>query len=94
MRTLVSLGILGLVLTLASPASAQMCGGSGQSAGTSAAGGMCGSMGQSAAGDPVAEKPAQPQQSGMMCPCCKNMTMMGGGRQGSPSMPGMEMPKQ
>lgn len=92
MRALLSLGIVTLVLVLAGPASAQMCG-SGQGASASG-GGMCGgSMGQSAVDDPMADKPAQPKQSGMMCGCCRNMAMMRG-PQGGQSMPGMEMPKQ
>jgi hypothetical protein len=46
---------------------------------------MCGA-GQTA-DDPMADKPAQPQQqSGMMCPCCRNMMAMmmrGGGMGGT-----------
>jgi hypothetical protein len=40
-------------------------------------------------------KPAKPQQSGMMCACCRNMAMMqgkGGTDSGGKSMPGMNMP--
>ena len=98
MRAVLSFGILGLVLSFASPASAQMCGaGQGATAGASASGGMCGGgsmgqMGQSAADDPMADKPAQPRQSSMGCACCKNMAMMR--PQGGQSMPGMDMPKQ
>lgn len=89
MRALLSLGFFGLVLILAGPASAQMCG-AGQ--GASAMGGMCGgSTGQRAADAPMTDKPAQPQSS-MGCSCCKNMAMMR--PQGGQSMPGMDMPKQ
>jgi hypothetical protein len=84
MRTTISLSALALILSLA-PASA-MCGGmGGQQAQASGQGGMsCGRPAQSTqAEDPFGLKvqPQQkPQQSGMMCPCCKNMAgMMGGG---------------
>jgi hypothetical protein len=114
MRTLLSTAALALVLGLASPASAQMCGGGnvGQAGATAApaqpgataqsGGMMCG--GTTGQRIPTAEemlegKPAKPQQSGMMCACCRNMAMMGGGQQGGSggsggmNMPGMEMPK-
>ena len=104
MRAIITFGALALLgVGLASPANAQMCG-PGQQAQASkpAQGGMmmCGAMGQ-AADDPMADKPAQkPQAMGMMCPCCRNMAMMGGGTGGGGgmmqhhNMPGMEMPKQ
>jgi uncharacterized protein DUF4396 len=88
----------GLALGFASAASTQMCGGgnvgqAGATAQSGGMGGMCGGMmGQRT---PTAEemlegKPAKPQQSGMMCPCCRNMAMMRGGQ----GMPDMDMPKQ
>jgi hypothetical protein len=74
-----ALALLGVALT--SPASAQMCGPGQQAQASKPAQGnmmMCGAMGQ-AADDPMADKPAQkPQARGMMCPCCRNMAMMGG----------------
>jgi hypothetical protein len=62
-------------------------------------GGMCGGMMGQRQQIPTAEemlegKSAKPQQSGMMCACCRNMAMMRGGQQGGQGMPGMEMPKQ
>jgi hypothetical protein len=101
MRTLLSTTAVILALGFASPASAQMCGAgnvgqAGATAQSAGMGGMCGGMmGQRT---PTAEemlegKPAKPQQSGMMCPCCRNMAMMRGGQQGGQGMPGMEMPK-
>ena len=103
MRTIINLGALALFgVGLVSPASAQMCGpGQQTQASQPAQGGMmmCGAMGQ-AADDPMADKPAQkPQARGMMCPCCRNMAMMGGTGSGGGmmqhhNMPGMEMPKQ
>ena len=99
MRATLSLSALALVLSL-SPAAA-MCGGMGQQAQSSTEaqrGMMC--M-RPAADDPMADKPAQPQQqSGMgMCPCCRNMAMMRGGMmhggiQGDDPHKGMDMPKQ
>jgi hypothetical protein len=83
------------------PASAMMCGGTQQSQATSntvTTGMMCGPV--QAADDPMADKPAQPQQQSGMCPCCKNMAMMKGGMGGSTgggmmhNMPGVEAPKQ
>ena len=77
----------------------RMCG-SGQQAqastpGQSMGGMMCGAASQ-AQDDPMADKPAQPQQrSGGMCPCCRNMAMMrGGGMMQHQGMPGMEQPKE
>jgi len=98
MRTLPLLGALALFGLAAQPASAQMCGGSGQQAQASTAQGgmMCGGMG-AAVGDPMADKPAQkPQQQSGMCPCCRNMAMMRGGMGGGMQhdMPGMGQPKQ
>lgn len=98
MRPVLSLGILA-ILAVASPANAQMMCGPGQQAQSSnntvTSGMMCGSMG-AAQDDPMSDKPAQPQQSGMMCPCCRNMAMMRGGKGGGMqhNMPGMEAPKQ
>ena len=96
MRTLMTLGALAL-FGLVQPAAAQMCG-PGQQAQAStpgqATGGMMCGMGAAAQDDPMADKPAQPQQRAGMCPCCRNMAMMRGGQpQGGSSMPGMEMPK-
>jgi hypothetical protein len=47
----------------------------------------------------MADKPVQPQQRSGMCPCCRNMAMMGGRMMGQqpgqqPHMPGMQMPGQ
>ena len=61
---------------------------------------MCGGMMGQRQAIPTAEeqlegKPAKPQQSGMMCACCRNMAMMqgkGGTDSGGKSMPGMNMP--
>lgn len=93
--TVLSVGVLALFgVALASPASAQMCGG-GQaqvSGNTMSSGMMCGAS--QAADDPMADKPAQAPTAGGMCPCCKNMAMMKGGMMGGQKMPGMEMPKQ
>jgi hypothetical protein len=101
MRTLPLLAALAL-FGLVQPASAQMCGASGQQAqaSTPAQGGMmCGGMGAAAEDDPMADKPSQPQRMGGMCPCCRNMAMMrGGGSSGGgmqhDNMPGMSPPKQ
>ena len=92
MRILLSTTALALVLGLASPAIAQMCG-AGQT-GASAGGGMCGGnmmTGQAPVATPDASKP----QSSGMCGCCRNMAMMRGGQGGGGgmNMPGMEMPK-
>lgn len=101
MRPVLMLGALAL-FGLVQPASAQMCGAPGQQAQASTAtqGGMtCGGMGAAAEDDPMADKPAQPQQrSSGMCPCCRNMAMMRGGGMGGmmqqhQGMPGMEPPK-
>jgi hypothetical protein len=98
MRTMVTVAAFAL-FSLVQPASAQMCG-SGQQAqastpGQSMGGMMCGAASQ-AQDDPMADKPAQPQQrSGGMCPCCRNMAMMrGGGMMQHQGMPGMEQPKE
>jgi hypothetical protein len=95
MRTILLSSVSLLVLTIASPASAQMCGG-GQGAGA-----MCGMMrtqGQATEPTPPAATPGQqPGQTQAGCACCRNMAMMrpqGGGQQGGHSMPGMEMPAQ
>jgi hypothetical protein len=104
MRATLSLSALALILSLA-PASA-MCGGmggqqaqtSGQGAGQSAM--SCGRPSQSTqAEDPFGLKQNKPQQqTGMMCPCCRGMAMMGGGgmkMDGDDPHKGMDMgPKQ
>ena len=95
MRTLLLAGAL--TLALGGTAIAQMCGGAQQSSATAQAGGMgCMGMGQQAqVDDPMADKPAQPMMSGMMCPCCKTMAMMGGMKQGGEAQPKHDMaPKQ
>jgi hypothetical protein len=95
MRTLVTLGALAL-FGLVQPATAQRCG-PGQQAQASTPnqgmGMMCG-MGPAAQEDPMADKPAQPQQRADMCVCCRNMAMMRGGQSGGMNMPGMQQPKQ
>lgn len=102
MRTLPLFGALAFFGLAVQPASAQMCGSPGQQAQASTPsqgmGGMCGGMGAMAEDDPMADKPAEPKQrmSGM-CPCCRNMAMMRGGKSGGGmhhDMPGMEQPKQ
>ena len=88
-----SVGVLAVFATvLAAPASAQMCG-AGQQAQMSASGKMmCGApMGSAVTENPSADKPAQ--KSDGMCPCCRNMAMMRGGKMPH-DMPGMETPKQ
>ena len=95
MQILVTLGALAL-FGLVQPAAAQMCG-PGQQAQASTPnqgmGMMCG-MGTAAQEDPMADKPAQPQQRAGMCGCCRNMAMMRGGQSGGMNMPGMQQPKQ
>lgn len=91
MRTLLVAGAV--TLALGGTAFAQMCGGGMQQSTTAQASGMggCGGMMQRAqADDPMAEKSeSKPMMSGgMMCPCCKNMAMMGGMKQGG------DQPKQ
>jgi len=60
--------------------------------------GAMGCMGatQTQAQDPMADKPAhQGMMGGMMCPCCKNMAMIGGTKQGGEPQPKHDMqPKQ
>jgi|RhiMethySRZTD1v2_1073278.scaffolds.fasta_scaffold705447_2 hypothetical protein len=71
-------------LALAGTALAQMCGAPSGTSQTAQAGGMAGCMGmmrQAQDDDPMADKPAEKQAGGMMCPCCKNMAMMGGMKQ-------------
>ena len=110
MTRLLALALFSVTLSAASPASAQMCGGgnvgqagtaaqSGATAQSGGMGGMCGGMMGQRQQVPTAEemlegKPAKPQQSGMMCACCRNMAMMRGGQPGGQGMPGMDMPKQ
>lgn len=101
MRATLPLSALALILSLA-PASA-MCGGmggGGQQVQTSGQGGMtCGRPSQSTqAEDPFGLKQSKPQQqTGMMCPCCRGMAMMGGGgggmkMDGDDPHKGMNMP--
>ena len=47
---------------------------------------------QQAQTDPMAEKSDKPMMSGGMCPCCKNMAMMGGMKQGGGAQPKQDMP--
>ena len=95
-KTLLSVGVLALFATVATPASS-MCG-AGQQAQASASGAMmCGAPTGAASTMemPSADKPAQ--KSTGMCPCCRNMAMMKGSKPGDGmmhhNMPGMEMPK-
>jgi hypothetical protein len=93
MRTLLVAGAM--TLALGGTAFAQMCGGTQATATTAQAGGMsCMGMQQAQASDPMAEKTeTKPMMSGgMMCPCCKNMAMMGGMKPGGDSMPKGDMP--
>ena len=92
-KALLSVGAIALFGTvLTASASAQMCG-SGQQAQASPSGAMmCGAPMGVAASDPKAEQQMQKPQMSGMCPCCRNMAMMRGGKPGG--MPGMEMPKQ
>ena len=87
-------------LALVGAASAQMCG-APQAGATGQAGATAGCMGmmQQATDDPMAEKPVnRPMMGGMMCPCCRNMAMMGGTGQGAEPKAepkqDMPMPKQ
>ena len=95
-KTLFALFALSATLA-AAPAAAQMMCGAGQQAqasGQQSGGMMCG-MGQRAADDPMADKSEQkPQQQSGMCPCCRNMAMMGSHGMQHHNMPGMNMPKQ
>jgi hypothetical protein len=106
-RSLLAIGALTALFgaALTSPASAHMMCGPGQQAqasSTQSQGGgmMCGMMGRQAQDAPMAEKPTKPQQRTGMCPCCRNMAMMGGGMTGGQQhnpqhhMPGMQMPQQ
>ena len=81
-------------LTLTGSALAQMCGGAQQQTSTAAQtrGMGCMGMQQAQTDDPMAEKPAGKQMSGGMCPCCKNMAMMGGMKQGGDAQPKHDMP--
>jgi len=95
-KTLLTVGVLALFATVATPASA-MCG-AGQQAQASASGAMmCGAPTGAASTMemPSADKPVQ--KSTGMCPCCRNMAMMKGNKSGDGmmhhNMPGMEMPK-
>src|SRR5918993_5193177 len=76
MRGLLSVSVIALVAALATPVSAQMCGGeqmTAQAQGQMGGTGMCGGMGAATA--PAAGQQAQAQQSGM-CGCCQRMAMM------------------
>ena len=95
-----TLAFVGLV----QPAAAQTCGpGSQEQTSTPSRGMMCGMMGQAASDDPMADKATPKSQQAGMCPCCRNMAMMGGmmggGMMGSQPgsqpqhMPGMQMPR-
>lgn len=98
MRTLMLAGAV--TLALSGTAVAQMCGSGMQQSSTTAQSGMMSCMGmqQAQASDPMADKPAADKgmmSGGMMCPCCKNMAMMGGMKQGGDGQPKQEMaPKQ
>jgi hypothetical protein len=92
MRAIIPFSALAL-FALFEPASAQMmCGTAQQSQAqgvqgqyTPAQGGgtMCGAATAAVQDDPMADKPAQPQQrSSGMCACCGNMAMMRGGMGG------------
>jgi hypothetical protein len=78
MRALLLAGAI--TFALGGTAVAQMCGAPQPAGATAQASGMgCGMMRQAQADDPMADKPAEaPKASGMMCPCCKTMAMMGG----------------
>ena len=96
MRTLLLTGAL--TLALSGTAFAQMCGAPTNNT-TAQAGGMGGCMGmmrQAQTDDPMADKPANKStMGGMMCPCCKNMAMMGDTKQGGDAQPKHDMtPKQ
>jgi hypothetical protein len=94
MRTLMLAGAV--TFALAGTAVAQMCGAPQQSGATASMPGCMGMMRQAQTDDPMADKPAEkPRMGGMMCPCCKNMAMMGGMKQdGDPkgAEPKHEMP--
>jgi hypothetical protein len=63
----------------------------GMMMGGMAMGGMCGMMGQRTADDPMADNPANPpQRQGMMCPCCRNMSMMRPQQPAQPQQPGQQ----
>jgi hypothetical protein len=88
---------------LAMPAPAQMMCAPGQPAQASSpqqsAGMMCGMMGRQVQDNPMTQQPAQPQQRAGMCPCCRNMAMMGGGmmdgqQQNPQQTPGTQTPQQ
>lgn len=92
MRTILLASVV--TLALGGTAFAQMCGGGSlqQTATTAQSGGMnCMGM-QQAQTDPMAEKSDKPMMSGGMCPCCKNMAMMGGMKQGGGAQPKQDMP--
>jgi hypothetical protein len=105
MRSSLALTATVLALAWTAPASAQMCGGSpsstGTTAGAPASGGMmCGVGQRAAATDPMSEtrSPSQQSAQGGGCPCCGMMAMMQSGRGmmggGSGGMGGMQMPAQ
>ena len=85
MRRILIAGAATLALT--GTAIAQMCGapqGTAQSAQSGSMAGCMGMMRQADTDDPMADKPAQkPATGGMMCPCCRNMAMMGGMQHGA-----------
>ncbi len=97
MRALPLLGAIALFGLGIQPASAQMCGNSGQQAQSSTpaqggtAGMMCGGA-AAAADDPMADKPAAKPKAKGMCACCGKMAMMQGGQGDGMNMPGHTMP--
>jgi hypothetical protein len=101
MRTLIFASAVAIALSVGSASA--MCGGmGGQQASGQGSNAMCGRAAQSTqAEDPFGLKvqPQQkPQQTTMMCPCCRGMAMMQGGgmkMDGDDPHKGMDMsPKQ
>ena len=70
-----------------------MCGGGMQQTATTAQAGGMSCMGmQQAQADTMSDKSDKPMMTGGMCPCCKNMAMMGGMKQGGDVQPKQDMP--
>lgn len=92
MRTIILASAV--TLALGGTAYAQMCGGGQQTAATTQVGSMsCMGMMQAQADDPMADKKdSKPMMAGGMCPCCKNMAMMGSMKQGGDAQPKHDMP--
>lgn len=93
MRTIILAGIV--TVALGGTAFAQMCGSSQQQTSTVAQAGVTSCMGmmQAQADDPMADKKdSKPMMAGGMCPCCKNMAMMGSMKQGGDAQPKHDMP--